>query len=142
MLRRAIKQSIDAQNDVKSLLESSALAFMITGQIRNNMRVLNSSKEDIIITTLFWDADQIQSGIITINIFVPNLIQQVGNSVDRTQPNIPRYLELSSIVVGVLDDYHGDDFSLTLRNPGKLETNGTESLYNIEVNYIFLRTDL
>lgn len=144
-MEKSLKTSLIAQDDVKKLLDATALPSMITGQIRHNMRVLNSTKEDIIINTLYWDGDQLQSGIINVNIHVPNLKGQLaegGSAQDRTQPNIARYLELAAVAVPVLDFHDGFDFSLRLRNPGKLENFGNEWLYNIQVDYNYLRIDI
>ncbi|MDM1049377.1 hypothetical protein [Sphingobacterium hotanense] len=144
-MKKSLKTSLDAQADVKALLDATALPAMITGQIRHNMRMLNSTKEDITIGTLYWDGDQSQSGIINVNIHVPNLKGQYGeggSTQDRTQPNIPRFLELAAIAVPVLDFHNGLDFSLRLRNPGKLENFGNDWIYNIQVDYNYLRIDI
>ncbi len=144
-MKKSLKTSFDAQADVKVLLDATALPAMITGQIRHNMRMLNSNNEDIIINTLYWDGDQSQSGIINVNIHVPYLKGQTGeggSTMDKTQPNIPRFLELAAIAVPVLDFHNGFDFSLRLRNPGKLENFGNDWIYNIQVDYNYLRIDI
>lgn len=144
-MEKSLKTSLDAQADVKALLDATALPGVITGQIRHNMRMLNSTKEDITIGTLYWDGDQSQSGIINVNIHVPYLKGQTGeggSTMDKTQPNIPRFLEIAAIAVPVLDFHIGFDFSLRLRNPGKLENFGNDWIYNIQVDYNYLRIDI
>lgn len=144
-MEKSLKTSLIAQADIKALLDATLLPEMITGEIRHNMRVLNSTKEDVIINTLIWDGDQLQSGIFNVNIHVPNLKGQLaegGSAQDRTQPNIPRFLELAAIAVPVLDFHDGFDFSLRLRTPGKLENYGNDWLYNIQVDYNYLRIDI
>lgn len=144
-MKKVLKTSIDAQEDIKAILDSTSLPSMISGQIRQNMRVLNSTKEDVTIGTLLWDGAQIQSGVIIINVHVPNLAGQYGEGgsiMDKTQPNIPRLKEIGSVIASALDFYEGIDFSLRLRNPGHLESFGSEWIYAIEVNYIFLRRDV
>jgi len=143
---KTIKTDLDAMDDIKSLLVSAGISDELTGEIRIAQRRLGSTKEDCVINCLLWDADQFQAGVFNVNFHVPNLTGQVSENptaTDRTQPNTERMVELGKMAVAVLDDHHGGDFALSLRNPGKLETNGaSEWLYNIEVNYMYLRRDL
>lgn len=144
-MEKTIKSSLEAQGDIKARLASTSLPSMISGQIRQNMRVLGSTKEDIVINTLIWDADQFQGGIFNVNIHVPNLKNQTAENPtakDNTQPDIARFEQLGKVASGVLDYYEGEDFSLRLRSPGKLENYGTEWIYNIQVEYLFLREDI
>lgn len=143
---KTIKTDIDAMNDIILLLQDAGVQDELTGEIRIAQRRLGSTKEDCVINCLLWDADQFQAGVFNVNFHVPNLTGQTSENptaVDRTQPNTARMVALGSMAVSVLDDHHGGDFALSLRSPGKLETNGgTEWLYNIEVNYMSLRRDL
>lgn len=145
VMDKTIKTDLDAMNDIRLLLEDAGIPALITGEIRIIQRRLDSAKEDCVINTLLWDADQFQGGVFNINFHVPNLSGQVGENptaVDKTQPDVERMVELGKIAVAALDDHHGYDFSLKLRNPGTVEGNGsTEWLYNIQVDYIHLRTD-
>lgn len=137
-----MKQSITAQEEVKDVLINAGIELLINGSIRLNMRKLSSTKEDIVINTLYWDADQVQEGILNINVYVPNLIGQVGENptaVDRTQPNIARFQAIGQAIINAVQGYSGADFLIHLRQPGKLENYGIEWLYNIQVEYIHLR---
>lgn len=139
-----MKQSITAQDEVKVVLINAGIEDALTGSIRINMRKLGSTKEDVVINTLYWDGNQVQNGILNINIHVPNLLGQTGENptaVDRTQPNITRFNELGQLVINAVHGYSGADFLLHLSQPGKLENYGTEWLYNIQVEYIHLRGD-
>lgn len=137
-----MKQSIQAQKDVRTVLVNAGVESVLTGSIRLNTRKLGSTKEDVVINTLYWDGDQVQSGILNVNIHVPNLAGQVGDNPtakDNTQPNITRFQQIAELIIPALQGYSGADFLLHLRQPGKLENYGTEWLYNIEVEYIHLR---
>lgn len=139
-----MKQSIEAQEDVRVVLLNAGVDDLLSGSIRLNMRKLGSTKEDVVINTLYWDGDQVQSGILNVNIHVPNLAGQTGENptaVDRTQPNIQRFQQIADLIIPALQGYSGADFLLHIRQPGKLENYGTEWLYNIEVEYIHLRKD-
>lgn len=145
MIKRAIKSSIDGMEDVKLVLISAGIADMITGEIRLMQRKLGSSREDCVINTLIWDAEQIQGGILNVNFHVPNLTNQRAENptaVDNTQPNIPRMRELGEIAVAAMDGFEGFDFSLKLRDPGQVENYGTQWMYNTQVEYTFLRRDI
>lgn len=139
-----MKQSIEAQEDVREILVKSGIAEHISGSIRLNLRKLDSSKEDIVINTLYWDGSQVQSGILNVNIHVPNLVGQTGENptaVDSTQPNIERFRDIADLVIQALQGYSGKDFLIHIRQPGKLENYGLEWLYNIQIEYIHLQKD-
>lgn len=68
------KTSKQVQGDIYKLLINSTLSSRITGGVyRNGHRPRNSDKEDIVITFTAGLATQIQTGIITIHIFVPDI---------------------------------------------------------------------
>ncbi len=54
------------------LVWKSSLRTAISGSIRRYLRPTNSFREDITINVLEQDFDQLQSGILNINLFVPN----------------------------------------------------------------------
>lgn len=136
-----MKQSITAQEEVRQVLVDAGVELLINGSIRLNMRKLSSTKEDIVINTLYWDGDQVQEGILNINVHVPNLTQQSDNPTvtDKTQPNIARFQAIGQAIIDAVQGYSGVDFLIHLRQPGKLENYGIEWLYNIQVEYIHLR---
>jgi len=138
-----MKQSITAQEEVRQVLVDAGLDSMLTGSIRLNIRKLGSTKEDVVINTLYWDADQVQEGILNINVHVPNVTQPADNptAVDKTQPNISRFQVIGQAIINAIQGYAGPDFLIHLRQPGKLENYGIEWLYNIQVEYIHLRKD-
>jgi len=142
---RRLKSSVEGMEDVKLVLESAGIPQMITGEIRLFQRKLGSTKEDCVINTLIWDAEQKQGGVLNVNFHVPNMPGQVGenpSAKDNTQPNIPRMEQLGKVAADKLDAYEGFDFSLRLRDPGQVENFGTQWMYNIQVDYSFLRTDI
>lgn len=141
---KTIKSSEQAKEEIASLLVAGGILSVITGEIRTGSRMLGSTKEDIVISTLYWDADQFQNGRFNVNIHVSNLTgQPSGNptSADTTQPNKARMEAIANIATPILDDYCGYDFTLRVVNNGKLEGDGTKWLYNMEVDYIHLRRD-
>jgi len=58
--------------DVIALLQGSPLAEGVNGEIyRSGTRPRDSKAEDIVVNFTTADAEQFQSGVVTINIFVP-----------------------------------------------------------------------
>lgn len=67
------------QGDIYDFLRSSALAGAISGEVyRNGYRSRDSRKEDAIVTFTAGLPDQIQTGVVTVNIYVPD-IDAYGN---------------------------------------------------------------
>lgn len=139
-----IKSVFDAMEDIQHVIVTAGIPDMISGELRVASRRLGSNKEDVVINSLIYDADQKQSGIFNINIHVPNLKNQPAENptaVDNTQPNIGRLREIGGEIVKAVDRYDGFDFSLRLRSPGEVESDGLEWMFNIQVIYQSLRTD-
>lgn len=62
------------QGDILRLLRGSALYAQISGEAyRNGYRPRDSQKEDAIVTFTAGLPDQIQTGVVTVNIFVPDI---------------------------------------------------------------------
>lgn len=145
MQNKALKNSIQACEEVKAVLSVFDIESVITGGIYTASRPLGNTKEDIVINSVYFDADQVQTGFLNINIHVPNMNNQaVGNptAIDNTQPNVSRYKEIAAIVVTVIEGDISKDFSISLRDSGELEGYKNDWYFNIGVEYEFLRTDL
>lgn len=62
------------QGDILRLLRGSTLYTQISGEVyRNGYRPRDSQKEDAIVTFTAGLPDQIQTGVVTVNIFVPDI---------------------------------------------------------------------
>lgn len=62
------------QGDIYRFLRESTLAGEISGEVyRNGYRPRDSRKEDVIVTFTAGLPDQIQTGVVTINIYVPDI---------------------------------------------------------------------
>lgn len=62
------------QGDIRTMLRASSLASAISGEVyRNGLRPRDSQKEDAIVTFTTGSPDEIQEGVVTINIFVPDI---------------------------------------------------------------------
>ena len=68
------KTAKQVQSDIITLLRDSPLAEDVSGKIyRNGYRPRDSRAEDIIVTFTAGIPDQIQTGVVTVNIFVPDI---------------------------------------------------------------------
>lgn len=68
------KTGTQVQGDVMELLKGSRLVSMVSGEVyRNGYRPRDSKLEDIIVTFTAGIPDQIQTGVVTVNIYVPDI---------------------------------------------------------------------
>ncbi|MFD1770873.1 hypothetical protein [Sphingobacterium suaedae] len=143
-----IKTGISSLEDVKQVLEMADVKSNtgLTGDVLILMRVLNSSKEDIVLNSSKAGAEQITVNPINVNIHIPNLKNQPGatpNTVDNTQPDIKRMEEVGRVVIEVLDDYRGFDFFLRVDSAGEVIPDGKNGFYyNIVIWYTYLRKEI
>lgn len=62
------------QGDIRRLLKDSTLYTQISGEVyRNGYRPRDSKQEDAVVTFTAGLPDQIQTGVVTVNIFVPDI---------------------------------------------------------------------
>lgn len=62
------------QSDVYSLLKHSTLSTMISGAVyRQGMRPKDSKQEDAIVIFTAGLPDQVQTGVVTVNIYIPDI---------------------------------------------------------------------
>lgn len=75
------KTSKQIQGDIYRLLKNSTLCAAISGGVyRQGSRPRDSRKEDAVVIFTTGTADQIQEGVVTVNIFAPD-IDPYGNGV-------------------------------------------------------------
>ncbi|MCM1168898.1 MAG: hypothetical protein NC324_03075 [Bacteroides sp.] len=68
------KTGTQIQGDIMLLLRKSPLAGIVSGDIyRNGLRPRDSRQEDIIVTYTAGIPGQIQTGVVTVNIYVPDI---------------------------------------------------------------------
>ena len=75
------KKGKQIQGDIRRMLTGSKLAEEVSGGIyRNGYRPRDSRKEDIIVAFTTGIPDQIETGVVTVNIYVPD-IDPCGNGI-------------------------------------------------------------
>ena len=77
----AILTSKRVQGDIYRLLKRSSLASSLSGKVyRSGMRPRDSRQEDAVVIFTSGLSEQVQSGVVTVNIFVPD-VEGVGTGV-------------------------------------------------------------
>lgn len=139
-LSRTLISSTESAEIVRLRLVSGGLkvAVNLTGSIYPMNRPLNSGLEDIVVSTLAMNADQMQEGVINVNIHLPNL----SISGDSTQPNLPRFQSIATACLALLDDVWGSDFNLEIEDPGIVQRDGNNWFCNIRIRFYAPREDI
>lgn len=76
------KSALQVINDLYRVVRSSLLATAVKGDVyKEGTRPLNALSEDVVINFVSGTASQIQSGIVNINVFVPDIDNGSGNMV-------------------------------------------------------------
>ncbi|WP_114752293.1 hypothetical protein [Pleomorphovibrio marinus] len=129
-----MKLNLDAIDEVYQRLNVPEVTGVITGRLTKNNRPFNSDKEDIVISDLALNNDQLQRGMLVVNIHVPNLVLAGPSGTDTTQANHARLKALSKIIVPLLKDYWGLDYNMDIEQINLL-TEEKSSFQNIRVEY-------
>lgn len=124
---------VDAINEIIGLLSGSPLKSAISGTI-DVQRPINSTKEDVAVGTLPITFDQLQSGIVNVNLHVPN-IKVTQNGIQNVQyPNRPRFKVLCPLVYTALQDKKTENLYITLIN--------SQLMYEEESSYMNFRVEV
>lgn len=107
------------------------------GGLYKNQRPLNSVSEDVVINALPLDREQLQYGIINVNIHVPNLIIKSGKQVDNTQPDYARLAELAGIASTLLDEvwHEQADYEFNVQSDHLLQDTDSSWYVNFRVEF-------
>jgi hypothetical protein len=134
-----IKSGLTAQHVVFwRLIQANVISSTsLTGGIFKARRPKDSKLEDIVVRTLAINGDQVQEGLVNVNVHVPNL--QLTD--DSTQPDEDRFTAITNIVLAALNDYRGFDFWFTIKVPGLLYPDGNNWFSNIQVEYTTLQKE-
>lgn len=77
------KTGLQIEGDIYRWFKEESLlnTYAIGGIYRGGMRPLDSRKEDIVVMFTYGTSAQVQTGIVTINVFVPDVAFNMGNMV-------------------------------------------------------------
>lgn len=117
-------------------LKGSSLESAISGKLYKHKRPVNSVLEDIVVNSLPTNNLQLQSAVLNVNIFVPNLKLKINNVQDNTQPDHLRLETLCNLAVDRLKDYWQDDFNFDVQQQMLFEDEQSGSHYiNIRLDF-------
>lgn len=91
---------------VYQILNSASIGN--NGGLYKLVRPTNSSKEDIIINSLPTSGISVKTGIININIYVPDINVMINN-ISSSQPNTSRLKTLTNKVIQAIEDIVTED---------------------------------
>lgn len=104
-------------NEVISVIMNSPLRAAINGTVARR-RPINSTKEDIIVTSLPLTFSQLQRCVVNVNIHVPNIEFTANGVVDTEYPNFPRLEELAALAIPIFKLHIGNGIYFTLQQSG------------------------
>ena len=120
------------ERDFFEFVSRSELAKAVTGKAyRKGMRPDDSCREDIVVKFLSGLDEQVQSGIVVINVYVPNrVIRKTGKKVE----DIERVGELEELILSFVENNDSNEYDLSRDGtPKSLEAEG------IEQHFIYAR---
>lgn len=133
----ATKTEKRIERDFYEFVTKSGLANAISGKVyRKGMRPPESDKEDIVVKFLSGLDEQVQSGIVVLNIYVPDIsIRSRGAKVE----NIKRIDELEELAVSFIEENDSNEYDLEKDGtPKSLEAESIEQHF-ISVRIKFKR---
>lgn len=101
-----MRTTFDLEQILYDRLKNGDLVAEITGGLYKRQRVPASELEDVVIISLPINADQIQEGIVNINIHVPNIEVTANGVTNPDQPDTARLMELADLAKLELDDVY------------------------------------
>ena len=127
-----MKTEKQIESDVFDIIKESDLAIAVSGFVyRKGMRPDNPELEDIVVKFLSGYDEQIQSGIVVVNIYVPD-VQYQGYS--AKSENIDRVGKLQKLVNEIFDDFSNVEYLIEKDGtPTSLQADG------IEQHFIYVR---
>ena len=101
------KTSLDALDILYRIVKNSEIiagSARINGGLYKSQRPINSDKEDVVVNALPMNRNQVQEGLLNLNIYVPNQELTINGVTDLSQPNYTRIAALSAMISTLLND--------------------------------------
>ena len=119
-----MKTDIDIKDDIYQFIKASGLADAVTGKIDKTLRPTGSTKEDIIISVDENMNDDIQSALVSVNIYVADLLRN-----NQYIENTIRLRELCQLAKQTLEVGHINEARFYLQSQRVKPVNGSEEHY-------------
>lgn len=128
-----MKNTMDIVSLAFNVYKNDAIASIITGGIYKSPRPIAQDKEDIVIGSLPVTNEQLQKGIINVNVHVPNLKLTI-NVQDFSQPNYSRLNILTDMAIAAIDEKYFSDYWFIVQQQSVF-TEDVSSFSNIRVEF-------
>lgn len=127
-----MKTEIEIERDFYTLIKDSSLGAALRGSLyRSEMRPANADGEDLIVKFLAGTDEQIQSGTVLLNLYVPDVEIDSGRKVADKN----RIGELQRLILDFVEDCDDTDYWI--------KTDGTPySTYNPDIEQHLIVTRL
>lgn len=130
-------------DSINILYQYIAISELMTGPHKPNgglykvQRPVNSISEDVVINSLPLNHEDIQEGVLNVNIYVPNLVLELNGITDNSQPNYKRITELSAIASNVLDDVWeaSADYTFNIQQDNLFEDTNNQHYINFRIEF-------
>lgn len=129
-----MKINLESVDDVFNLINIAQVRNEISGVISKNVRPTNSNKEDIVINSLTLNNQQLQRGIVNVNVHVPNLQISTSTGIDNEVPDHTRLSFITKLIVPLLKDIWSDNWDIDIEQIN-LVREDKSSFNNIRVTY-------
>ena len=112
-----IKTGSQIERDFYTLINASSLGKSIKGKVyRPEMRPADATSEDIIVKFLAGEDEQVQTGVVICNIYVPDVIKAKGRKViDHA-----RIAELELLVLSFVENFDSSEY--LIKTDGSMQT--------------------
>lgn len=111
--------NVELRDVVVAALEASPLAEEVSGVIRKTSRPLGSDKEDIVVNVTATDISQIQTAVINVNIYVPDVIRDGQAEEDTARTRV-----LASLAAELFEVYHESGLRIVMDSQSIMEVEG------------------
>lgn len=126
-----MKTEAEILDDISRYI-ASTMKEQITGDVYTDKRPTNSAKEDIFIHVLATSPAQIQTALINVRIYVPNLQRQTDSV-----RNKKRVRELSRLAMHVLSSHIQDGWYIVMEEQSVEES--VDNRQHVIINRIYYR---
>lgn len=112
-----IKSGSQIERDFFALISASGLGKGIKGKVyRPEMRPADATSEDIIVKFLAGEDEQIQTGVVICNIYVPDVVNAKGRKVIDHE----RIAELELLVLSFIKNFDSTEY--LIKTDGSMQT--------------------
>lgn len=109
-----LKTGTEIEGDFYTLIKESPLGQAIRGRVyRPDMRPAGAKSEDIVVKLLSGRDQQLQTGVVVVNIYIPDIVYKNG----RRVRDIARIGEMEALLRQFIDEDHSEYWFDTEQTP-------------------------